>query len=502
MQLYRFQKEMVDKFVNVPSVLCGDEMGLGKTVEALALDLRRRTTQLNGHKQTDCKTLIIAPLSVLDSWVKHIKAMWPAAKIVVIDPKNRADFVNKLRQPYHYYLVHWQGLIKLPELQEGIWWHVIADEVHRAKNRKTQWTQALKRIPTRYKTGLSGTPADNAPQDLWSILNWLYPKIWTSEWSFKRYFVRVQSHNKGQCEAFDPVSGEVCEGYHKTAYKQIVGVAHVDELHEAMRSYYIRRLKEDVLQDLPDKYYSTISVELQPRQRRIYDQMQEEMLAWVGEHEQEPIAAPVVIAQLTRLKQFALAYAELVTVTRRKKDCTQDPCQDSGKCIGHQVQTVRLSEPSTKLDAVMEIIEDNQDEQFVVFSESKQIINMLANRLASAGMTHVVLTGDTPQDERGKIVDLFQQHKVRLFLGTIDAGGEGITLTAASTVIFLDRKWNPSKGMQAEDRLHRIGQKNAVHVIDVVARDTIDGGRLQQLKLKWSWLKALLGDKMKEKVSV
>jgi SNF2 family DNA or RNA helicase len=497
-KLYPFQKEMVDKFVDVPNVLCGDEMGLGKTFEALALDLRRRTTQLNGSKQTNNKTLIVAPLSVLSSWVDHIKAIWPAARVAVIDPKNRQDLINKLSKPYHYYIVHWQVLRIMPELQDVKWWHVIADEVHRAKNRKAQQTLGLRRIHTVYKTGLSGTPADNNPQDLWSILNWLYPRIWTSFWSFTRYFVKIRVHNKGACLAFDPTTGEACGGYHKSGYRETVGVAHADELQAAIAPYYIRRLKEDVIQDLPDKYYSTITVDLQPKQRRIYNQMRSDMLAWVGKHEHEPIAAPVVIAQLVRLKQFALAYAELVNVIVRTRECPGEYCKV--KCVGHEQVRVKLSDPSTKLDAIMEIIEDNPEEKYVVFSESKQIINLLATRLANAKISHVLLTGDTKQDERGQVIDLFQQGSVRVFAGTIDAGGIGITLTAASTVIFLDRKWNPSANRQAEDRLHRIGQKNAVHVIDVVARDTVDGGRLQQLKLKWSWLRELLGDKVQPDV--
>jgi SNF2 family DNA or RNA helicase len=142
----------------------------------------------------------------------------------------------------------------------------------------------------------------------------------------------------------------------------------------------------------------------------------------------------------------------------------------------------------------MQILADT-NRQVVVFSESKQIINLLAKRLEDANITHVLLTGDTPAEGRTRNIDTFQRGRARVFAGTITAGGIGITLTAASTVVFLDRAWNPSQNRQAEDRLHRIGQKSAVQVIDLVARDTVDGGRLQQIKLKWEWLKELLGDK-------
>jgi SNF2 family DNA or RNA helicase len=419
----------------------------------------------------------VAPLSVTSSWVRHVQTIWPAAKIAVLNPKNRDALAKQLREPYHYYVVHWEALRLMPELYEVNWWHVIADEVHRAKNRKAQQTIGLKKLKTSYKTGLSGTPADNQPQDLWSILHWLYPKVWSSYHRFVYHHVKIQKHPAGQCTAFG------CDKYHKNAYQKIMGVSNVEELHKNIQPYYMRRTKEEVIKDLPDKYFSQIEVELPPRQRRIYNQMKESMLAWVGKHEQEPIAAPIIVAQLTRLKQFALAYAELETYYKT---------DDQGEKVAFQ--RVRLTDPSTKLDAVMDVLEDSL-EQVVVFSESKQMIYLLKARLDKAGITCATLTGDTPHAERGKIVDEFQAGNIRVFAGTIAAGGEGITLTAASTVIFLDRTWNPSKNKQAEDRLHRIGQKNAVHVIDIVAKDTVDGGRLQQLKLKWSWLKQLLGDK-------
>jgi len=491
MKLYPFQKDMVDKFEYVPSVLCGDDMGTGKTFEALALDLRRRTKQLDGYKQTDCKTLIVTPSTVMSSWVDHIKAIWPGAKVAVINPKSRGVLIAQLQDNYHYYIIHWEALRLIDELRDVHWWHIIADEVHRAKNRKAQQTQALWKLKTSYKTGLSGTPADNAPQDLWAILHWLYPRYWSSFWKFNNYYVKIQVHTKGACTAFTikpDGEQEMCGGYHKNGYQAVVGVAHVDELMSIIEPYYLRRLKEDVIGDLPDKYYTEIKVQLAPRQRRIYDQMRSNMLAWVGKHEHEPIAAPIVVAQLVRLKQFALGYAELETFKRKNRETG----------IVEERQRVKLSEPSSKLDAVMQKIEDNPNRQVVVFSESKQIINLFSVRLQAARIPHVLLTGDTPQTDRGGVVDSFQRGTARVFAGTIHAGGEGITLTASSTVIFLDRTWNPSKNRQAEDRCHRIGQTNAVEVIDIIADDTVDRGRLQTIKLKWSWLKQLLGDKTVE----
>jgi SWI/SNF-related matrix-associated actin-dependent regulator 1 of chromatin subfamily A len=146
------------------------------------------------------------------------------------------------------------------------------------------------------------------------------------------------------------------------------------------------------------------------------------------------------------------------------------------------------------VDALVQILEDNPDEPIVVFSASKQAIGLAAKRLTKLGIGFVSITGDTPGVDRGGIVQSFQSGSVRVFLGTIGAGGEGITLTASSTVIFLDRDWSPAKNAQAEDRLHRIGQLNAVQIIDIMARDTVDLGKDQKLKLKIAWIRKILGD--------
>jgi SNF2 family DNA or RNA helicase len=225
-----------------------------------------------------------------------------------------------------------------------------------------------------------------------------------------------------------------------------------------------------VLKDLPDKYYTTIKVDLDPRQQRIYNQMRKEMIAWIGEQDDELLVAPVVIAQLTRLQQFSCAYAEI---------------NEEGK--------VRLHEPSSKIDALMEVL-DESDGQLVVFSRFKQLVRLVERRLVAAGIPCVTLTGDTAQADRSMVVKQFQTGQARVFVGSIAAGGIGITLHAASTVVFLDRDWSPALNSQAEDRLHRIGQKNAVQVIDIMARNTVDLGRWQRLELKKQWIRQILGD--------
>jgi SNF2 family DNA or RNA helicase len=479
-ELYGFQKVAVAKLIEVTNGLNCDDMGLGKTVQGIAIDFAKR----NRYKQLTGKaappTLIVAPSSALESpWETHLRRYWPTCKINMINPKRRQSFVNGIidsfknpqKQYFHYHIIHWEALRLIPELQKFLWFHVIADEVQRAKNRAAQQTRALKKINTMNKLGLSGTAADNMPEDLWSVLNWLYPRTWGSSNRFREHHVDYTTRTN-----------------YKTgkSYRVVSGVLHATDLHRAMSSFYIRRTKEDpsINLDLPEKTYSEIPVNLLPKQRRAYDAMRKDMLTWVGEREDQPLATPLVISQLIRLQQFAVAYGELVTIVRNIGEGNREFKQFK----------LRLTEPSAKLDVLMEMVKDNVNEAFVVFAQSRQVIDLLVARLARANIPHVSLTGNTPQKDRGDVVARFQRGEARVFAGTVALGGVAITLTAASKMVFLDRAWSPSVNAQAEDRIHRIGQKHNVQIIDLVARNTIDLGRLSRIELKWSWVKEILGD--------
>lgn len=496
--LLDFQVPCVDKLSKVPNGLCADDMGLGKTVEAIAIEQRKR--QLYDHKGKKI-TLVVSPLSVIGGWEEHFEDWAPELKLVTLDPKKREVFAAAvLKGKGDVFLCHWDALRLIPELKKVFWFHVIADEVHRAKNRDAQQTQSLKRIITAHKLGLSGTPADNRPDDLWSILNWLYPRTYSSYWNFCRKHVLWIAHSSGNaCQAVDPKTNEICWKSHKRAFREILGCAELPELHRAMKSFYVRRTKEAVWKDMPEKYYTKIQIDLAPQQRRAYDEMRKNMLAWVGKNENQPLAAPLVISKLVRLQQFACAYGKMVQVTKRikcenYKGCPEFPFGCSKKIHSVIVDQLQLIDPSSKLDAAMELILDNPDKQMVFFGQSRQVIELLAARLDKKGITNVLLTGKTKLNRKQLVKD-FQAGNYQIFAGTIAAGGEGITLTAADKVGFIDRMWSPSKNRQAEDRLHRIGQKNAVQVIDFVARNTIEPDRNAKIEWKWSVLREMLGDK-------
>jgi len=224
------------------------------------------------------------------------------------------------------------------------------------------------------------------------------------------------------------------------------------------------------------------------------------MVAWVEEHESEienPIIANAVVSQLVRLQQYANAYL----IPKLDADGNQviklvKKVDKEGNVEIREVPQYEVTDPSTKLDAVMELLEDRPDAQIIIWSKYKTVVNLLASRLRAKEIPFGLLTGDVSQTDRTKYVQGFQSGKLRVFAGTIAAGGEGITLTAASTVVFIDREWSPSKNAQAEDRAHRIGQKNAVEIIDIMARNTVDLGKAQRVWQKSVWLKQMLGDEV------
>jgi len=491
----------------------------GKTVTAIALDKLRRSSFDN-----PAKTLIICPLSVIDTWVKHLRAWAPHLNVIHVNNKNRkpfmeamdATFRNAYDVGYDVFIMHYAAVRLEPDVGRYPWFHIICDEVHALQDRKSSQSKAVKKIPAFYKTGLSGTPVFNKPDDLWSILNWLYPKYWTSYWAyFKRYIKWIE---------YD-------------GYRTIIGVENEEELQDIIAGFYSRVKKEDVVKDLPDKYYSTIKTKMHPKQEKAYNQMKKDMLSWVGEHEDEPINAPVVLAQLTRLQQFASAYAEIIKTTKKYRNCRScaqdhvDECsicaplyaeyeakldehfqlyeEDSNhdapefesdcedlkrvKCVGHPYEYVQLSEPSCKVDAAIEKILESE-EPIILFSQFAQMAKLIADRCEKMGISCGLYTGSVSKENRDKVVEDFQNGKLRVFAGSIKAGGQGLTLTASSTVGLLNREWAEALNDQAIDRAHRIGQKNAVHVIDFVTEDSIDEERNLGIALDWQVIKKLLGE--------
>jgi SNF2 family DNA or RNA helicase len=494
MELFPFQQEDAKKLYRAWNGLNGNEMGTGKTVEAIQIDKWWARAKVNPERWP---TLVIAPINTFDGWIDRFKDLDPDADVVVVErtPSGRAAFAEAIRTGKgDVFLCNYESArILQSQLVKLTYNSIIIDECHRIANRKSQTTLAIQGLGkrARHRLALSGTASGDKPENLFTVLNWLWPKAFTSYWNFRRRYCVEESETK-YITGKDGKKREV-------TYRQIVGYQNLDELHHLMNPWYVRHLKRErccdehpngVMEQLPAKTYDKIWVDLNPTQRRVYEQMRKEMVAWVGEHEDSPLVASVVVAQLVRLSQIALATPEVYEETGIDRE--------TGK--PKRVVKVKLVLPSAKLEALLELVKDNPDKKFVVFSSSKQICYLAQRYMKEHGVGTFVLSGDTPATQREGMVKRFVEARpdeCQLFISVIKAGGEGIDglQHATDTAVFLDRDPWTIKNQQAEDRLHREGQKDTVQIIDILARNTIDIGRLERDFTKWQAIKLFLGDK-------
>lgn len=481
-ELYDFQQEDVEKILKAKSGLIGSEMGTGKTHEAIALD-EAWYRRVRGTVRP--RTLVVAPLNTHSSWLEKYQLQSPDSDVMVIDRKNRDRFADAVRnRKGDVFVCHYEALHLIPELCRYQYQTVILDEAHRIANRKAAQTRAAYRIGSqaKHRLALSGTASGDKPHNLWSILHWLWPTYYRSYWKFFKHYVETYT---------DPGNG----------YQRVIGVneENIPFLHKEMEPFYVRHLKKEtccphhpggVMSYLPDKVYDRVWVDLSPEQRRFYERMRQDMIIWVGEHQQSPLTTGIVVAQLARLSQITLGTPSSVEYGTRwvvnKKTGLKEEVP---------TQKLYISLPSSKIQAAVELIQD-ANKQVVVFTSSKQAAYLTAQALATAGITSEVLSGDTPQSARPTMVSRFVRGDYDVFIGVIAPAAEGIDglQHATDTAIFLDRSWSTIKNQQAEDRLHRGGTKNTVQIIDIMARGTLDSGRHQALVAKWSWIKAILGD--------
>jgi SNF2 family DNA or RNA helicase len=307
----------------------------------------------------------------------------------------------------------------------GKWDMIVSDETHRIKNVRARMTRALKKVPTVMKLALSGSIIQNHAEELFSPLQWLYPRRYRSKWRDwnDRYL--------------DYVEG----GYSKV----FVGIKleELENLRRELGVIMVYRRKEDEL-DLPERIDDNIHVELTPGQRKIYDELVGTCVAKLDDD--SFVAAEDGLPMLTKLRQIATGL----------------------DLVGEDVHD------SSKLDLAAEMIEDNVDEQFVVFSWFKAACNALAHRLGEG----VVITSDVTQDKRDPLIRAFMAGEERILIATIGTMGESQNLQNANNAIFLDRSWNPADNTQAEDRIYRYGQDKKVTITHLIAKDTVDEHRV------------------------
>lgn len=446
------------------SLYVGWERGLGKTLGACALiDAMSAKAE---HMQS---VLVVCPNTAKSStWKDELESWLPGWQHVILR-NARAQRYKDLAYAQQLHrasikfvlVVHYEALdvidgdAKKGWQKLGIKWDmVIADEVHRIANVKAKMTRALKRIKCDYKVAMSGSIIANAAEDLFSPLNWLFPKHYSSKW---------RDWNDRFLE-FSEVGYN--ENPHAT-HKECIGIkmSMLPALREELGVFMLYRRKEDEL-DLPPKRVQTMPIDMSPEQTRVYNELLEMTMSEMPDG--TLLKATNQLSLLTKLRQVATGLSLV----------TGEPTGDS-----------------SKLDLAMDMIKDNPDEEFVVFSWYKQAAYEMQRRCEKAGISCFVVTGDIPQSKRAEAIRSFQAGEGRVFIGTISTLGESVTLHRASNAIFLDRSWNPSLNDQAADRIYRIGQTKSVLITNIVARGTVDELNVQPvIDDKTALRRLILGD--------
>jgi len=427
--LYPYQREDAEKMgLSKKGVLNFSEMGVGKTPETL------QTIEANGFKIP----LIVCPNSLRLEWDRQISEWIGENLTAVATPDAYAKLepiVYSFTKDHHkkYRIINYEALRvdrHLEVLNLIPFDCIVFDEIHKLRNPKTKQVQGtwkfLEAHPDAKIIGLSGSPIMNYPNDLYVPLSVADPEKYPRNLQHWRYFMyKYCLWSDGQYGPY------------------IYGTRGMRELREETSPYIIRRTKKEVLPFLPEKYYRRVLLEMQPDQRKLYNEMETQLQILLDSG--EPLWSTNVLSTLTRLRQINL-----------------DP------------RIVGVTSSSAKTDFILDTVEAT-DEKLVIFSCFEKYIYWLQLLLQGKGVSVVTITGEVPPDERIKRVKKFQEDgSIKACLGTIQTMGEGITLTAASNVILADRWWNQPVCDQAIDRLHRIGQKNSVQVIYPICAKSVD----------------------------
>lgn len=354
---------------------------------------------------------------------------------------------------------------KHQNLLKAHWDLVVVDEAHRLKNPDAQWTRNIKKIKCQYKHIMTGTGFINNPAEIWSLLNFLYPKTYTSYWKFRERF---------------------CEEDNWSGYRKIVGIksSEVENFKELVRTVGVRRRMIDCFPDISEPIETVIPCELNPTQQKMYNEIRDELSTMDAKG--EPLHSPNVLSMLNRLRQICVATPE---VTGDYYDAVKE----------RRIISVKLTEPSSKLDAVMELIEGlewdaEEKQQLVVFSNFKDPLDLLKVRLTKAGIPFLHLEASMNDTTRYNLWhELWPKKEHQVFLCTLAVGSESINLSSANRAVFLDQSWSPKDNSQAIGRIYRPGQTGVAQIIYIRAENTVDYRILAANEEKRGWFKQIFG---------
>ncbi|MEZ5980342.1 MAG: DEAD/DEAH box helicase [Planctomycetota bacterium] len=461
-ELRGYQREGLGWFAHLERLGIGgclaDDMGLGKTVQVLAwLESRRTRRAKKGEERRP--SLVVVPRSLLFNWKDEAARFTPRMRVALHHGTGRGKLVDETFAA-DLVLTTYGTLRRDAALFDDQPFDVVVlDEAQAIKNEGSQASKAVRLLEARQRVALSGTPVENHIDELWALFEFLNPGMLGSVPAFRRL---LAGKALGASAGDDPE--EAAE--RRNAAIRAVG--------RAIRPFFLRRTKDAVLTDLPEKTEQIVHVELPARQRKAYDAAADYYRARflgadvVDEGNGESFDTMIALTAILRLRQLA--------------------------CHQGLVDAERAKDPSGKLDELVPMLAElvGEGHKAVVFSQFTTFLDLVADRLENEGLAFTTLTGATR--DRKKPVELFQNDpSTPILLVSLKAGGTGLNLTAADYVFLLDPWWNPAVEAQAVDRAHRIGRTRPVHAYRLVARDTIES-RVLELQASKRLLAATLMD--------
>ncbi|KAJ7071584.1 SNF2-family ATP dependent chromatin remodeling factor snf21 [Mycena amicta] len=447
---------MVSLYNNRLNGILADEMGLGKTIQTISL-----ISFLIESKNLYGPYLVIVPLSTMTNWSGEFAKWAPSIKVISYkgNPTQRRVLQNDLRVGhFQVLLTTYEYIIKdRPVLCKIKWLHMIIDEGHRMKNTQSKLTVTLTTYyHSKYRLLLSGTPLQNNLTELWSLLNFVLPRIFNSVKSFDEWF-NTPFANSG--------TGDKIELNEEEAMLVI------RRLHKVLRPFLLRRLKKDVESELPDKVEKVIKVRMSALQSQMYKQMKKHKMIADGSTQKNGKFSGVKglsneLMQLRKICQHPFLF-----------DSVEDNINPSGLVDDKIIRT------SGKIELLSRILPKffSTGHRVLIFFQMTKVMDIMADFLNMLGCKFLRLDGGTKTDERANFVQLFnaQDSEYKVFILSTRAGGLGLNLQTADTVIM-----NPHADLQAQDRAHRIGQTKAVLILRFITEKSVEEAMYSRARYK------------------
>ncbi|KAL9644607.1 hypothetical protein ABK040_015346 [Willaertia magna] len=509
-ELRQYQKDGVSWLAflnkyNLHGILC-DDMGLGKTLQTIimvASDIQIRKAVYEKTKSIEyvhLPSLVVCPPTLLGHWHYEIKKFCPyLTALQYIGPVAQRRMYRGEFPTYDIVIMSYDVLrndIKEIVAAQANWNYCVLDEGHIIKNKKTQITKAVKQVKANHRLLLTGTPIQNNVIELWSLFDFLMPGFLGTEKEFNaKYSKPIQASRDAKANSKEQAAGTLA----------------LQSLHRQVLPFLLRRVKEDVLHDLPEKIIQDYYCELSPIQAKLYEHFAKKEISKVsqelkqkeGEQKTKDLSENSHVFKALKYLRKLCNHPCLVLNPEHPMYTT---ISQEIKKQGYEVNDVHLS---PKLLALKQLLNDcgiglqnegnsavevggaNQH-RVLIFCQLKQMLDIIQNELFAKYMSNVTflrLDGDVETMKRHEIVQQFNgDPTIDVLLLTTKIGGLGLNLTGADTVIFVEHDWNPSADLQAMDRAHRIGQKKVVNVYRLITKNTLEEKimGLQKFKLNIS----------------